>query len=61
MPTIRLIYFNARGRAEVSRMILAQAGVEYEDVRYNQEEWQAEKATGKYVLGQLPCLETRAA
>ena len=39
MGKIRLIYFNARGRAELSRLILAHAGQYYEDVRIQKEEW----------------------
>lgn len=31
----KLIYFNARGIAEVSRLLFAYAGVDYEDFRYN--------------------------
>ena len=34
MPTsIKLTYFDARGRAETSRLILAYAGVDYQDER----------------------------
>jgi len=33
MPEIKLTYFNARGRAELSRLILAYAGAEYNDDR----------------------------
>ena len=40
---IKLIYFNARGRAELARLILAQAGAEYEDKRLEREEWPAHK------------------
>ena len=39
MVKYRLIYFNIRARAEIARFIFAHAGVEYEDVRTNQEEW----------------------
>ena len=39
----KLIYFNSRGRAETTRMIFAQGGIEYEDVRCTQEEWQKYK------------------
>ena len=36
MSTYKLFYFNMRGFAEVNRIIFAQAGVKYEDVRF---EW----------------------
>ena len=39
MPKLTLIYFDSAGRAEISRLILAQAGVEYEDRRINKEDW----------------------
>ena len=42
-PKIKLVYFNAEGRAELTRMILAQAGVEFEDVRVKREDWPAMK------------------
>ena len=42
-PKIKLTYFNLEGRAELTRMILAQAGVEFEDVRLKREEWLAMK------------------
>ena len=35
----KLIYFNLRGRAELARLIFAQAGVEYDDHRIEREEW----------------------
>jgi len=44
-PTIKLIYFNAKGRAELSRMILAQAGVAYEDERIERQDWPAYKSS----------------
>merc|ERR1739844_772932 len=43
------------GRAELTRLILAQAGVEYEDVRIKREDWPAMKPTIPW--NQLPCLE----
>ena len=46
---MKLIYFNARGRAELSRLILAQAGEDYEDKRVEREEWPALKPC-KYML-----------
>lgn len=35
----KLIYFNARGRAEHVRFIFAYAGVEYQDFRVPKEKW----------------------
>ncbi|XP_055883168.1 probable glutathione S-transferase 6 [Biomphalaria glabrata] len=53
--SLKLIYFNGRGRAELSRLILAVAGQKYEDVRIVGENWPAEKS--KTPFGQLPVLE----
>ena len=39
MPTYKLYYFNVRANAETIRLIFAQAGVEYEDIRLTPEEW----------------------
>ena len=39
MPQYKLTYFDGRGRAEVVRLIFAQAGVQYEDKRITKEEW----------------------
>lgn len=57
MPTYKLIYFEARGGAEVSRFIFAYAGVQFEDVRikYSGEEWQQLKPNTPF--GVLPVLE----
>lgn len=38
-PLYKLIYFNARGKAEHIRFIFAYAGVEYEDERISQDKW----------------------
>ncbi|XP_077999273.1 hematopoietic prostaglandin D synthase-like [Glandiceps talaboti] len=57
MPKYQLRYFNARGRAETTRLIFAAAGVEYDDIRFTGEEWPKEKASGKYPFGQTPILE----
>merc|ERR1711970_1265560 len=54
MSDIKLTYFNLRGRAELSRLILAQAGVEYEDCRIAREDWAQLKTS--LPLGQLPVL-----
>jgi len=56
MPSkIKLTYFNVRGRAEISRLILAQAGVAYEDHRLPREEWPSMKPNTP--CGVLPVLE----
>ena len=55
MPTYKLYYFNAKGRAESIRFIFAQAGVQYEDIRLNQEQWAEFKPKTPY--GQMPVLE----
>ena len=44
MPSYKLIYFNARGRAEETRLLFAAAGVKYEDCRLNGEEFAKLKA-----------------
>ena len=51
-----LFYFNARGRAEAARLILAQVGAKYKDVRFTGEEWQKEYKA-KSPLGTAPWLE----
>jgi len=55
MAKIKLTYFNSRGRAELCRLILAQAGEKYEDVRIEHADWPELKKT--VPLGQLPLLE----
>ncbi|XP_074646002.1 uncharacterized protein LOC141902256 [Tubulanus polymorphus] len=60
MPKYTLKYFNARGLAEISRLLFAQAGVEYEDVRYtlaieDAEGWAKIKAGIPF--GKVPVLE----
>ncbi|XP_038061209.1 hematopoietic prostaglandin D synthase-like [Patiria miniata] len=55
MPSYKVIYFNGRGYAETTRMMLAHVGQEFEDVRYTQEEWLEHKPN--VPLQQLPNLE----
>ncbi|XP_046646245.1 glutathione S-transferase 1-like isoform X1 [Daphnia pulicaria] len=55
MPAYKLHYFNLRGRAELARLILNQAGVEFEDVRFERAEWPALKASMPFA--QVPVLE----
>ena len=47
MASIKLYYFDARGRAEATRMVLALAGKEFEDIRWSREDWP------KYKPGEL--------
>ena len=42
---IKLSYFNFKARAELSRLILAQAGVDYEDFRIEMADWPNHKAS----------------
>ena len=55
MPTYKLTYFDARGRAEVARLMFAQAGMKYEDVRVKAEDFPKVKPT--LVTGSMPELE----
>ncbi|XP_031552994.1 uncharacterized protein LOC116290139 [Actinia tenebrosa] len=57
MPSYKLHYFNARGRAEITRLCFAAAGVKYEDIRYTREEWLKKKEEGLSPMGYLPMLE----
>lgn len=54
-PTYKLIYFNARGRAEHIRYIFAYAGIDYIDERIPKERWPELKKSMPY--GMLPVLE----
>ena len=55
MPTYKLYYFKARGGAEMSRLIFAQAAVEYEDVRIEEEKWKDVKPSMPFEV--MPVLE----
>ena len=46
MATIKLTYLVYKGRAELLRFILSQAGVDFEDKRIKPEKW-AEEMPGK--------------
>ena len=43
MPKYKLMYFNARGRAEQIRMLFALAGQKFEDYRFKEGEWAESK------------------
>ena len=51
MSNYKLYYFNARSRAETSRMLFALADQPYEDVRIKLEDWSEFKKC-KYHLSQ---------
>ncbi|CAF1035103.1 unnamed protein product [Adineta steineri] len=55
MPTYELFYFNARGLAEVLRLIFAAANEKYDDTPIELDQWAAHKA--EMLLGQMPVLE----
>lgn len=55
MGKYKLVYFDGRGRGEVSRLLFAQAGVAYEDKRLTREEWAEHKKST--LFGQLPYME----
>ncbi|CAF1386189.1 unnamed protein product [Rotaria sordida] len=55
MSTYKLYYFNARGQAEVSRLIFATAGQKYDDIRYQYNEWPL--CASEMPLGEVPVLE----
>ena len=55
MPTYKLYYFNSRGVAEVARLVFAQAGVEYEDIRLTSEQWAEFKPKTPYRV--IPVLD----
>ncbi|XP_072014445.1 hematopoietic prostaglandin D synthase-like isoform X2 [Amphiura filiformis] len=55
MPKYKLINFPVRGRAELTRYMFAQAGVEYEDHRIEFANWPTLKPT--MPTGTLPVLE----
>ena len=43
MSSIKLVYFDIRGRGEAIRMTLEAAGQKYEDVRIQLSDWPKEK------------------
>jgi len=57
MVHYKLIYFNGRGLAEVTRLLFAVGEAEYEDFRIERNDWDARKAEVNPPFGQLPILE----
>lgn len=57
MPQYKLIYFNSKGLAEMSRLLFVYAGVDYEDVRFKDRDDFINNWQPKLPNGQAPCLE----
>ncbi len=57
MPTIKLTYFDAPGRAEPVRLALRIAGLPFHDERLKFPEFAAQKAAGAFPLGSVPVLQ----
>jgi glutathione S-transferase len=57
MPTYKLTYFAARGRAELVRVLFHYTGTPFEDVQLKREAWMEFKESGKTPFGLLPILE----
>lgn len=55
MSTYKLYYFNGRGRAELARLIFAQSGQAYEDIRIEGAQWPTRQS--EMPLGEMPVLE----
>ncbi|XP_067684268.1 glutathione S-transferase 1-like [Haliotis asinina] len=55
MPSYKYTYFNLRARGEIPRLILRNAGVDFEDNRIEFSEWPTVKASTPF--GQLPFIE----
>lgn len=49
MSDYKHYYFIVRGRGEVSRLALAAANIDFEDIRMDREEWVIEKASEKLI------------
>nr|KAG5699875.1 hypothetical protein BaRGS_034649 [Batillaria attramentaria] len=54
---IKFFYFDARGRGEVCRLVLALAGKEYEDIRWTREQWQEGTYKADAPFGQAPYID----
>jgi len=51
----KLYYFNGRGRAELTRLLFAEAKIAYDDIRVEGKDWPGMKATAPF--GQMPLLK----
>uniref|UniRef100_A0A914C888 Uncharacterized protein n=1 Tax=Acrobeloides nanus TaxID=290746 RepID=A0A914C888_9BILA len=52
----KLVYFQGKGRGEPIRLIFHHFGVDFDDIRLSQEEWQAHKQLKIAPMDQLPYL-----
>ena len=52
---MKLIYFNARGRAELARLILAQGGEAYDDERIEGADWPKLKPSKPILMTLIQC------
>lgn len=50
LPVYKLTYFNSRGYAEVSRLILHYKRIPFDDIRINIDEWSYHKNSKFYQL-----------
>ena len=57
-PKYKLTYFNVTARAEPIRLILAAAGVKYEDVRIKREDWPKMKPSKNFMYYIVMIIET---
>jgi glutathione S-transferase len=57
MALPKLLYFAARGRAEVTRLVLAEAGVSYEEENFAVADFPALKKSGRLPFGAVPLWE----
>ncbi|XP_072173512.1 S-crystallin SL11-like [Diadema setosum] len=57
MSSYKITYFTTRGRAEAIRLLLTDAGIDFEDVRLTPDEWMKVKESGDFPLKQLPIVE----
>mmetsp|Transcript_36171 Transcript_36171/g.101921 ORF Transcript_36171/g.101921 Transcript_36171/m.101921 type:complete len:212 (+) Transcript_36171:91-726(+) len=57
MSSVKIVYFPARGRAELARLVLAAAGQDWEEEVVTGETMPALKESGRLPFGQVPLLE----
>ena len=57
MANYKLTYFDVKGLGELTRLVFAQAGIEYENIRISHDQWPQLKPTMLY--GMMPVLEEK--